>query len=127
MAGSDSLQNAATNETDLTDLFKGIPQSEEELTVLHASTYEALYHLGVLFRDKLENNTRCSGTLEDLLKRYPDIDKFEKESWYYCYLAFTDLGNQPKAKYYFDKLVEKYPTSNFARVLTDPNFLASNK
>ena len=127
VAGSDSLQNAATNETDLTDLFKGIPQSEEELTVLHASTYEALYHLGVLFRDKLENNTRCSGTLEDLLKRYPDIDKFEKESWYYCYLAFTDLGNQPKAKYYFDKLVEKYPTSNFARVLTDPNFLASNK
>lgn len=127
VAGADSLQNATANETDLADIFKGIPQSEEELTVLHASTYEALYHLGVLFRDKLENNTRCSGTLEDLLKRYPDIDKFEKESWYYCYLAFTDLGNQPKAKYYFDKLVEKYPTSNFARVLTDPNFLASNK
>ena len=127
LANTDSLQSETANETDLTDIFQGIPQSEEELTVLHSSTYEAMYHLGVLFRDKLENNNRCSGTLEDLLKRYPDIDKFEKESWYYCYLAFTDLGNQPRAKYYFDKLVEKYPTSNFARVLTDPNFLASNK
>jgi len=127
LANADSLQTETANETDIADLFKGIPQSEEELTVLHSSTYEAMYHLGVLFRDKLENNNRCSGTLEELLKRYPDIDKFEKESWYYCYLAFNDLGNQPKAKYYFDKLVEKYPTSNFARVLTDPNFLASNK
>ncbi|MFN0013729.1 MAG: tetratricopeptide repeat protein [Saprospiraceae bacterium] len=126
-AGTDSLQTEAATSADLADIFQGVPQSEEELAVLHASTYEALYHLGVLFRDKLENNKRCSNTLEDLLKRYPEIDKFEKEAWYYCYMAFTALGNTERAKYYFDKLVGKYPTSPFARVLTDPDYVASNK
>ncbi|MEQ1745341.1 MAG: tetratricopeptide repeat protein, partial [Saprospiraceae bacterium] len=127
VAGTDSLQTETATSADLADIFQGVPQSEEELTVLHASTYEALYHLGVLFRDKLENNKRCTGTLEELLKRYPDIDKFEKEAWYYCYMAFTALGNTERAKYYFDRLVGKYPTSAFARVLTDPDYVASNK
>ncbi|MBK9338380.1 MAG: hypothetical protein IPM98_18290 [Lewinellaceae bacterium] len=126
---ADNEQQAGneTNEVDLADIFQGIPQSEEELSVLHASTYEAMYQLGVLFRDKLENNERCSGTLEDMQTRYPDTTKYEPETWYYCYLAFTDLNNAPRAKYYYDKLVAKYPTSAFARVLTDPNFLNANK
>jgi hypothetical protein len=32
-----------------------------------------------------------------------------------------------RAKYYLDKLVEKYPNSTYARALTDPNFLAAGK
>jgi tetratricopeptide (TPR) repeat protein len=127
VTANDGQDSSATNEKDLSDVFQGIPRSEEELSVLHASTYEAMYHLGVLFREKLENNQRCAGTLEDMQARYPDTAKYEIETWYYCYLAFTDLKNTPKAKYYFDKLVDKYPTSSFARVLTDPNFLNSSK
>lgn len=114
-----------TAEINLSDILQGIPQSEEELSVLHASTYDAMYHLGVLFREKLENNVRCASTLEDLQTRYPDTTKYEAETWYYCYLAFTDLSNAPRAKYYFDKLVTKYPTSAFARVLTDPTYINS--
>ena len=84
-------------------------------------------NLGVLFRDRLENNKRCSGTLEDMQARYPDTLRFEKEAWYYCYLAFTDLKNPERAKYYLDKLVGKYPNSPFARSITDPNFLNASK
>lgn len=125
--GADSLNINAISESELTDIFQGIPRNEEELAVLHLSTYEALYQLGTLFRDRLENNKRCSGTLEDMQTRYPDTLKYEKETWYYCYMAFHDLGNSERAKYYLDKLVGKYPTSPFTRAITDPNFMNANK
>jgi tetratricopeptide (TPR) repeat protein len=123
----DSTQIEADAEAALKDIFSNIPKSEEELTVIHMATYEAMYQLGTLFRDRLQNNRRCSGTLEEMQTRYPDTARYEKETWYYCYLAFTDLTNREQAQYYYDKLVEKYPKSAYARTLTDPNFLNATK
>ena len=125
--GSDSTNNAGVSDTELKNLFANLPKSEAELEVIHLATYEAMYQLGTLFRDKLQNNKRCSGTLEEMQTRYPEQTKYEKETWYYCYLAFNDLNNTPRAKYYLDKLSEKYPNSAYARALTDPNFLSATK
>jgi tetratricopeptide (TPR) repeat protein len=125
--GTDSLGNKAVSDAEFSDLFKGIPKSEGELSVIHLATYEAMYQLGTLFRDKLQNNKRSTGTLEDLQTRYPDTLKYQKETWYYCYLGFTDLSNAAKAKYYYDKLVNKYPNSSYARALSDPNFSNATK
>lgn len=126
-AKSDSTRANAAVEADLKDIFSNIPKSEAELSVIHLATYEAMYQLGTLFRDRLQNNRRCTGTLEDMQARYPDTARYEKETWYYCYLAFTDLSNRERAQYYYDKLVEKYPKSAYARTLTDPNFLNATK
>jgi len=127
VAASDTSRTNEVSDTDLKNIFQGLPANEAELAVLHVATYDAMYNLGALFRDKLENNRRASVTLEEMQTRYPDLNKHEKEAWYYCYLAFTDLGNPVRAKYYLDKLVEKYPNSTYARALTDPNFLNANK
>jgi tetratricopeptide (TPR) repeat protein len=126
VAGKDSTRTTVSD-AEIKDLFAAIPKSEAELSVLHLATYEAMYQLGTLFRDKLQNNKRCSGTLEEMQTRYPEMDKYEKETWYYCYLAFTDLSNAARAKYYLDKLVVKYPNSAYARALTDPNFMNATK
>lgn len=125
-AGSDSTKADGVSNSEFADLFKGIPKTEDELSVIHMATYEAMYQLGTLFRDKLANNKKCSGTLEEMQGRYPDTLKYEKETWYYCFLAFTDLSNAVRAKYYYDKLVGKYPNSAYARALSDPNFVNSN-
>jgi tetratricopeptide (TPR) repeat protein len=121
-ASTDSLKNNGVSDAELSDLLKNIPKSEAELSVLHLATYEAMYQLGTLYRDKLQHNKRCASTLEDMQARYPDTARYEKETWYYCYLAFTDLKNPSRAQYYLDKLVAKYPNSSYARALTDPDF-----
>jgi tetratricopeptide (TPR) repeat protein len=127
IAGTDSTRSNIASDAELKDIFANLPKSEEELSVIHLATYEAMYQLGVLFRDRLQNNLRCTGTLEDMQARYPDTARYEKETWYYCYLAFTDLSNRDRAQYYLNKLVEKYPKSAYARTLTDPNFLNATK
>lgn len=114
-------------EADVSDLFKDLPKNAEERSVLHAANYESLYQLGTLFRDRLQNNKQCTRTLETMQERYPDTVRHEAEAWYYCYVAFTDLNNKEKAQYYYDRLINKYPTSNYARALTDPNFLNAGK
>ncbi len=125
--GSDSSRTNAAADAEFKDIFANIPKSEAELAVIHVATYEAMYQLGTLFRDRLQNNRRCTGTLEEMQTRYPDTARYEKETWYYCYLAFKDLTNLERAQFYYDKLVEKYPKSAYARTLTDPNFLNSTK
>lgn len=126
-AAGDTTQAKVVAAAELKDIFANIPQSEAELSVIHLATYEAMYQLGTLFRDKLENNRRSTGTLEEMQSRYPDTARYEKETWYYCYLGFNDLKNQERTQYYYDKLVEKYPKSAYARTLTDPNFLNATK
>jgi tetratricopeptide (TPR) repeat protein len=123
----DSVSRSGVSDEEMKNIFANIPKNEAELEVVHLSTYEAMYQLGTLFRDKLKNNVRCSGTLEEMQSRYPKYDKYEKETWYYCYLAFNDLNNNERAKYYLDKLAGKYPNSSYARAITDPNFLNATK
>lgn len=129
-AAADTTQaNNGLSSNEITDIFKGIPANAEELAVLNMATYEAMYQLGTLFRDKLANNKKCTNTLEDMQDRFSDTTrylKYEKETWYYCFLAFTDLGNPTRAKYYYDKLIGKYPNSAHARALSDPNFQNAN-
>jgi tetratricopeptide (TPR) repeat protein len=127
LAGTDSSNTNTAEEAELKDIFGSIPKTEEELSVLHLATYEAMYQLGALFRDRLENNNRCVSTLEELQTRYPDTARYEKETWYYCYLAHTDLKNPNRAQVYLEKLRLKYPNSAYARALTDPNFLNASK
>jgi len=115
------------SDVELGDLFKDLPKGDAELSVLHAAIYEAMFQLGTLFRDKIQNNPRSTQTLETLQQRYPDTLKHEVEVWYYCYLGFTDLNNTEKSKYYYDKLTAKYPTSNYTRALTDPNFVNAGR
>jgi tetratricopeptide (TPR) repeat protein len=127
LAAVDSSQTKNKEEGDLDAYFKGIPQNEAELMALNGISYEAMYKLGTLFREKLQNNRRCASTLETVQTRYPTFDKYEKETWYYCYLAFTDLNNQPKAQEYLNKLVNKHPTSPYTRAISDPEFLKNQK
>lgn len=126
-AGTDSLGNNAVTDTELNSVFQNLPKNEAELEVINATTYEALYTLGTLFRDKLQNYRRSAAALEEVQSRYPEPGKFEKETWYYAYLDYTDLKNAPKAKSYYDLLIGKYPSSLYARALSDPNFLNSAK
>ncbi len=127
VATTDSSGNNTVSDTELGSIFQSLPKNDAELAVINASNYEALYTLGTLFRDKLQNYKRSAASLEEEQARYPTMEKFEKETWYYAFLDYTDLNNPPKAKYYYDKLTGKYPSSLYARALSDPNFLASGK
>lgn len=121
IATEDNFDTPTLEEEDLEKLLQGVPKTKNEIETAHLRIREAMYSLGSLYRERLERNDKSVQVLEDLNQRYPGSN-YELDSWYLMHVAYRDLNNQPKAKEYFDKIVAKYPTTNYAKILQDPNF-----
>lgn len=129
-AGGDAADPAVAvaNTGDYTDeqldqLLPDVPSNESEIAEAQRKIRESLFELGKLYRERLENNPKSVEAFEELNKRFPN-NSFELESWYYLYLTYTDLNDDAKAKVYFNKIIEKYPQTLYAKVLRDPNYVA---
>ncbi|MEM1322942.1 MAG: tetratricopeptide repeat protein [Bacteroidota bacterium] len=111
---------------DIGKILKDVPQTPAQIKAAKKKIEDAMFKLGRLYRERLENNEKTVETLEKLLLEYPGTEH-ELEAWYYLYLAYTDLNNSAMAKVYFDKIIKKYPKTTYGRVLQDPNFLAASQ
>lgn len=109
-------------EEDIAAILKDVPTTSAQIAKAEKQLEKALFQLGTLYRDRLEKNEKSVTTLERLLKRFPETEH-KLEAWYFLYLAHTDLGNTSQAKVYYDKIINEFPTSTYARVLQDPNFI----
>jgi len=121
IATESDLDSPTLEDSDLEKLLQGVPKTKNEIETSHLKIREAMYSLGSLYRERLERNDKSVEVLEELNQRYPRSN-YELDSWYLMHLGYKDLNNQPKAKEYFDKIVSKYPTTNYAKILQDPNF-----
>ncbi|MEM8523332.1 MAG: tetratricopeptide repeat protein [Bacteroidota bacterium] len=105
----------------VSNILRGVPQSKQQIEAARVSKYQAMFELGVLYRERLENFEKSVETLEKLLREFPETRK-KAETLYHLHLAHKDLGNNINAKRYLEMLVEEFPESPFTKVLTDPNY-----
>ena len=117
-------RNTVISQEEVDKILKDVPRSPEQRQAAELQIVEAMYALGGLYRDKLERNQKTVEILEDLNRRYPQ-NKYELDSWYYLYLAHTELGNSTRAAFYKQQIITKYPETTYANILRDPNYLAS--
>ena len=108
-------------EEDVNDLLGEYPKTTSEQEQVKLEIKEAMFTLGRLYRNRVGNNRKAIEVLEALNQKYPESN-FEAESWYYLYLAYQDLGQPSQAQAYADKIIAKYPSSNFGKILRDPNY-----
>lgn len=120
-AVAETSSNAPLTEEEVDKLLTGIPKTEAQKNEANIKIREAMFKLGTLYRDRLQNYEKAVAVLEELSTRYPNSN-YELDAWYYLYLCYTDMDNDTKARYYFDKIIERYPSSNYARILKDPSF-----
>jgi tetratricopeptide (TPR) repeat protein len=85
----------------------------------------AMFTLGKLFRDKIENFIKSAETLESMHTRFGPTP-YEMDSYFYLYLDYTDLANAAKAQEYKDKLKKKYPDSRYTAILSDPDYFTKS-
>ena len=107
---------------ELENLLGNVPSDDAERAVVTGKIKDAMFALGTLYRDRLENHKKAVETLGELETRFPGNDH-ELNAWYYQYLSYTDLKNFPTAKVYKEKVSNKYPESTYAKVLGDPNYM----
>lgn len=113
---------ASISNDDVITILRGVPVAEEAKKVANIKIREAMLTLGVLYRDRLQNNKKTVEVLEELNRRYPGHGQ-ELDSWYYTYLAYKDLKNASKMQEYADKITSKYAGTNYAKVILDPSYV----
>ncbi len=99
-----------------------IPFSPKQKTSANNKIADAMYDLGVKYRDNLDNYEKSTETLEELLRRYPNFEK-RLDAYYYLYLSYNDLNQRSKANGYASKITSEFPESDYAKIISDPAYL----
>lgn len=113
-------------EEQLKEIVKEVPRNEIQRLSSHKKIQNALFQLGILFRERLRNYERSVASLERLVREYPDFEKRD-EALFYLYLGYDDLGQMKKVNEVKAKLVSEFPDSKFTKLATDPSYAESLK
>jgi tetratricopeptide (TPR) repeat protein len=106
------------------NLIKELPQNPVQKKEAQEKLIDAMFELGKLYRNVLEKYTNSIDVLEKMHTRFGPT-KHELESYYYLVLNYRDLSNKERAEEYSSKLIRKYPESSYAKILSDPDYLAA--
>ena len=120
-----------TSDTDTTqfstDPFKPetysqyIPLTDEQMAESNGKLSEALYKTGYIYKEGLNDYPRSIETFTDLLDRFPKTEH-AVEAYYYMYKMYEKTGDREMMDHYSDIIIAKFPDSDFARILIDPNY-----
>jgi len=101
--------------------LKDLPLTDEQLAASDERIEEALFNLGMIYKDKLENYPKAVEAFETLNERFPENDN-KLQTYYHMYRMYTMMENAEQAEYYKSLIVENYPDSDYAKLLTDPDY-----
>lgn len=123
LAGDENFTdpNAIMTMAEVKQILRNVPETEQAQDAARAKIQKAMLNLGILYRDRLENYDKSVSILEELNDKYPS-NKHELDSWYYLYLSNKDLGNGTRAQYYANLIQGEYADSDYAKILSDPNY-----
>lgn len=121
---SDTITLASKEQLDPHDLafyLAQIPFTPEKKAAAHEILKDALFHAGIIFKDKL-NNLRLSEKmlvrLTNEYQNYPQMD----EAWYHLFLLYSRQGRTLQATNCLSRLKNDYPDSEWTILLSDPYF-----
>ena len=114
-------ENADPVDVAYADLDKQIPRTDEARAAALAKIEEAYFFLGDIYNFKLHEKDNAVDTYTTLLTRFPDSE-YEPEVLYTLYLITKDI-NPDQAGQYATRLKTEHPTSTFARILINPDYL----
>jgi outer membrane protein assembly factor BamD (BamD/ComL family) len=109
-------------------LYANIPLTPEQQQRSNDSIQDALYELGRVYIEEIENCSAGTETYEQLRSRFPTYSKIDEVLFklYYCY---NKNGEKDKAEAIKKLMSEKFPGSNYTTILTtgkDPKSRTAN-
>ncbi len=120
----DNSANNSVNDNGVTDIsYEGmlanVPTTPDKLRASNTMLSNAIFELGKLYQNNLEDYETASETYENSLKRYPD-SLHGGELYMNLYYCYQKLGNIVKSNYYKNLLTSKLPESRFAQFIKNP-------
>jgi tetratricopeptide (TPR) repeat protein len=98
-----------------------IPTNTSDLDSSTIRIVEAYYDNGVIYRESLKNLEESAKTFEELLKKYPE-NEYKVPTYYNLYRVYLAMEDLEKAEYYKNIILIDYPDSEYAKIITNPNY-----
>ncbi len=100
-----------------------IPMSDSAMTASNERLRDALYNMGVIYKEKLLDYPESISAFEEMLQRYP-TSSYTASAYYYLYELNNSTGNPARAEFYKARLsTEEYRETHYAKLLNNPNYL----
>jgi len=100
--------------------LRNLPLNDSLLRISDEKIASALFNAGKVFEERIADREKAAESYEELLTRYPS-NVLVPETLYSLYNLYKD-SNAARAEVSRQKLLEKYPDSEFARILSDPDY-----
>ncbi|GDX51866.1 hypothetical protein LBMAG27_09130 [Bacteroidota bacterium] len=108
------------------DLKIGIPFKPEEKKTSDFKIQNALFAIGGIYKEDLKDFDYAIKSYEDLLKRYQQFE-LEPATFYALYLLYNNKSMAMQSENYKQQVLKNYPNSEFAKLLSNPNYLEEKK
>ncbi len=104
---------------DVANYTKTIPSDKKVIDSLIFDRNQALFELGLIYKEQFKNIPKAIGNLERLLDSKPDKDLILPTN-YHLYLLYSDQGD-PKGDTYKNVVLTDYKDTPFAKIILNPD------
>jgi len=99
-----------------------LPMNDSLLKISNQKIEDAYFNSGEAYLNKLKNLQMAIVQFETLILRFPNT-KYKLLSYYDLYKMNVDLTNNQKSEKYKNLILQEFPESNYAHILSNPNYL----
>ncbi len=103
------------------DLRKNLPLTPQAMDSSTNLIMNSLYNLGIIYKEQLKEVDEAANYFQQVLDRNIEHEKVLPAT-YQLYLIYLKKGNTSKADNYKNLILQKYPQSDIARVIKDPDY-----
>lgn len=99
-----------------------IPLSDSAMEISNGRLEEALFNMGLIYKQDLLDYDASIGSFKELISRYPQTEH-APSVYYYLYELSNNIQNPSEAQFYANQLTDRHPESHYAKLLNNPNYL----
>lgn len=99
-----------------------IPVTKAHIDKSNAETATALYNVGLIYKEKIEDFPLAVKAFQEFARRFP-TDPRVADAYYNNYMIQSKLENQQEVQLYRNKLITEFPTSEYAMILSQPDYV----
>jgi tetratricopeptide (TPR) repeat protein len=99
-----------------------IPLSDSAMEISHGRLEEALFNMGLIYKQDLLDYDASISSFKELISRYPQTE-YAASVYYYLYELSNNIQDPSEAQFYARQLSDRHPESHYAKLLNNPNYL----
>jgi tetratricopeptide (TPR) repeat protein len=107
--------------TDVQYYLKQIPVTEEQIRLSNEQIADALYNQAGIYSEELDDATMANATYDEMIRRFPNDKRIP--SLYYHRYRLAKKANSEDAEQYRLDLIQKFPESEYAKILASPDYV----